>query len=228
MKPDILGEALKAYHFQNDSTPLIVNNDYGDPETMPIESLYRKSDKIPDYEWVMVDLAFGKTLDIGSGCGSHTLLLQEKGLEVQGVEMSSGACEVAIERGVYSIINDDFRNLPEEKFDTLSLVMNGIGIVGSVQGLQESLTKFKKMLNPNGQVVFDTTDISYLKKKQKDNSYFGEVKFQFEYRNFKGDWFSWVYFDTKKLKEICNSMGWNMQVVFHEDDEHYVGRLTLS
>jgi SAM-dependent methyltransferase len=223
--PDIIGDALKSFHYHKDSTPLIVNTNYGDAEEMLPQSLYREKDAIPDYEWVMVDQARGKTLDIGAGCGSHSLLLQEKVLEVVAVEISSGAAEIARLRGVINIKNEDFKNYQHEKFDTITMVMNGIGVVGSLKGFTDSLQKFKTMLNPGGQLLFDTTDISYLGRKTTSSEYFGEVSFQFEYKGSKGAWFNWLYLDITTLRSVCNSHGWKMQIIYQDEEDHFVMKL---
>jgi hypothetical protein len=173
----------------------------------------------------MIDQARGKTMDLGAGCGSHSLLLQEKDLDVVAIEISPGAAEIAGRRGVYNIINEDFRNYHQDKFDTITMVMNGIGIVGSLNGLTTSLKKFKTMLNPGGQLLFDTTDISYLDRKTTLGEYFGEVSFQFEYKGIKGEWFNWLYLDIATLKSICKSSGWKMQIIYQDEEDHFVVKL---
>ena len=51
---------------------------------------------------VIADLVEKNTrvLDVGCGSGSHSLYLQDKGLNVKSIDISEGAIEVAQQRGV--------------------------------------------------------------------------------------------------------------------------------
>jgi len=222
-KLDVVGTALLARQFEGDNTPLIVNTSYGDIEEMTMDVFFRDEKTAPDFEWVMVDLAKGKTLDVGAGCGSHSLLLQSRNIDVTALEISEGACRVAKERGVQKTECKDYKLSSLRDFDTLTLVMNGIGVVGDVKGLGLALEKFESMLRINGQILFDTTDIAYLYDNHfPADKYYGEVSFQYEYKGAKGDWFNWLYLDLDTLKKIGRSKNWHVQVAYHDEDGHYV------
>jgi hypothetical protein len=40
--------------------------------------------------------------------------------------------------------------------------MNGIGLTGTLAGFIDFLHQAKSLINPHGQLLFDTSDISYL------------------------------------------------------------------
>ena len=67
-------------------------------------------------------------------------------------------------RGVKKVINADVFQFEIEQFDTIIMMMNGIGLCGDIEGLKHFLEYLKKLLAPGGQVIFDSSDIAYLYK----------------------------------------------------------------
>jgi len=111
----------------------------------------------------------------------------------------------------------------------LLFMMNGIGLTGSLAGLKAFLKEVKGLLNPGGQLVFDSSDLMYLYQEIAfpEQGYYGEVSFRYEYKSIKGSWFKWVYVDKKMLKGIATETGWNAEVIFEDEHDQYLARLTL-
>src|SRR5690606_5191448 len=108
MHRDVYGEAL--YDFQEKGElpePLLLHRSYGDIEEMPVEVFYREEDDIPEMEFIALSLCDGKVLDVGAGTGVHALYLQEKGFEVDAMEISATACKIMEKRGVKNVIHAD-------------------------------------------------------------------------------------------------------------------------
>jgi len=230
MTKDLVGDALSSYYFDKKDFPLIINNKYGEPEEMAMEVLFRQIDDLPDIEEYALQLSHGKILDIGAGAGSHSLMLQEKGMIVTALEISPKACEVMKARGIKNIINDDIFNFRKGNYDTLIFLMNGIGLAGTISGFRKLLVVLRQLLKPNGQMIFDSSDISYLYQDmpKPKNKYFGELEYQFQYLNQQGDWFNWLYLDSTTLQKITLQEGWHCQIVYQDDLDHYLARLNLG
>lgn len=232
-KIDVYGEALTDYFVDgNKASPLLLytNEDYEDSEIMPIDIFFRGEDDFPEQELIALALCDGKVLDIGAGVGSHTLYLQENGMEVIALEQSTAACQIMSKRGVKNIINEDIFLYEKDQYDTLLLLMNGIGLVENVQGLKDFFEHSKKILKPGGQLLFDTSDISYyylVGNKVPTDRYFGEVLFQYEYKNQRGNPFGWLYIDQKKLIEIGQEAGFVVQILDEDDHYQYLVRMEL-
>lgn len=226
---DIYGNFLKDYYAGNKDIQVLLHNHYGPAEDMPVEIFFRKEEYMPDIEVFALNLCKGKILDIGAGTGGHCLLLQKFGFDVTAIEISAGACEVMKMRGVEKIINQDLMTFEGQKFDTLLLMMNGIGFCQYEDNLVPLLNHAKKLLKPNGQIIFDSSDVAYLYDDEppEEGSYYGEVDYQYEYNGDKGEWFSWLYADAKLMARVAKKCGYKMQVVFEDDDDHYLGILTL-
>lgn len=229
---DVYGEALRDYYDRKNVAPLILytNNNMDEAEEMPIDLFFRDSDEFPEQEQIALALCDGRVLDIGAGVGSHSLYLQGLGVDVTALELSEAACDIMETRGVKKVLNEDIFHYRGEKFDTLLFLMNGIGLVETIQGLNKLFEHVKTLLNPGGQLLFDSSDISYYYSagKNKPNHYFGEINFQYEYKEQKGQPFGWLYIDQHELIKIGNQAGWVVQILDEDDHHQYLARMELK
>lgn len=229
MHRDVYGEAL--IHFQQKgqlSTPLLLHSTYGDIEEMPIDVFFRGEEDFPELEYIALSLCDGKVLDVGAGVGSHALYLQEKGFDVTALEISNLACNIMKERGVLKIVKEDFWTYNNEKFDTLLFLMNGIGLSKDLDGFRTLLRHAKNLLSEKGQLLFDSSDISYLYEEYRiprPNYYFGEIGYQYEFEGNKGAPFKWLYLDQNALIKIAHEEKWVVQILFEDDSDQYLARM---
>ncbi|MES1161217.1 MAG: methyltransferase domain-containing protein [Bacteroidota bacterium] len=246
---DVLGDALSAYFQKKFKGKLWVNNKYGPREEMPVDVYFRKAEDMPELEWVALQQCRGKVLDIGAGAGSHALVLQQMGLDITALDISPQAAAVMKSRGVKKILCQDFLTLegtvrgpgdsglpdpalPDEgsagptSFDTLLLLMNGIGLAGTLDGLRKFLAKARRLLLPGGQLIFDSSDIAYLYDGKIPDmpDYYGEILYQYEYQRQQSDWFKWLFIDRKTLREIALSEGWHTELLFGDEWDQYLVR----
>lgn len=221
--PDVYGEALTDYYHQRFEEELILITNGSETEAMPVDLFFREADELPDQELIALALCDGKVLDVGAGAGSHSLYLQEQGMDVTALELSGQACEIMRLRGVKKILNEDIFNYQGEKFDTLLFLMNGIGLAETLDGIKELFEHCKTLLNPGGQLLFDTSDIDYYYREgeteRPSDRYYGEIQFQYEYKGHKGKPFGWIYVDQQTLIRLGNEAGWVVQIL--DEDEHF-------
>ena len=59
-------------------------------DEIPLATLFRKYEEMPEIERKALDMANGKTLDVGAGSGCHSLVLQKKGIDVTAIDISPG------------------------------------------------------------------------------------------------------------------------------------------
>lgn len=234
-KMDILGMALLDFLNGNADSSLEVCSEDFENDFMDISYYFRDFDSMPEIEKRALESVKGKVLEIGAGAGSHSLYLSKQGYDIHSLDISPGAVEVMRSRGLQNIRCADIYNLKEEKYDSLLLLMNGIGIAGSLAELPGFLNHLFSLLNDEGQIIFDSTDLRYL-YEEEDGSfyldlnahYYGEMKFRYRYNKEFGDWFPWLYVDADKLSEIVSNLGYTMEVLALEDDYHYLAKLTHS
>lgn len=227
---DVQGKALLDYFLGKEEVPLVLHTSYGEPEEMPTEVFFREEEDFSKLERFALRHCKGKVLDIGAGAGSFSLELQEKGLSVTALEISPYCCRIMQQRGVKEVEEADFWQYDKGKYDTLLLMMNGIGLAGEVAVLSGFLLRMKSLLAPGGQIICDSSDISYLyagSKKPADR-YFGEIRYCYEYEGEKGDWFGWLYADPALLSEMCKAVGMNMTILYKNRKDQFLARITVG
>lgn len=69
-------------------------------------TLFRSYDSMPKIERKALDLAKERILDVGAGAGCHSLVLQERGLDVTAIDISPLSVETMKERGVKKVLMD--------------------------------------------------------------------------------------------------------------------------
>lgn len=233
---DVMGTACLDYMAGQRNGKIRVKSNIAEDDFIPVPYLFRSFQEMPTLEQEALNLCKGSVLDIGCGAGAHSLYLKEKGFEVTSLEMSAGACEVMRQLGLTDVVQIDFFELPESRrFDTLLLMMNGIGLVGNIDQLPAFFNKAKQLLNPGGQIILDSCDIAYLFDDPETehlpetfDHYYGEIQYQMSYRQAKGDRFHWLFIDPKFLAFHAAEAGWKCQIVKTGNNSDYLARLTLA
>jgi 2-polyprenyl-3-methyl-5-hydroxy-6-metoxy-1,4-benzoquinol methylase len=190
---------------------------------------------MPVIEQKAMDYCFGKVLDAGAGAGSHSLYLQKKGLDVLALDVSPGCCEVMKKRGVKNVVWANLFEFSDQKFDTILMLMNGIGIAGNIEGLRELLNHCKSILLPGGQIIFDSSNIEHLffeddgsKWINLCSEYFGEVNYKVTYKKITGKSFGWLFIDEKKISEIAEEEGFVFCKLVDGSKNDYLGKLYVK
>ncbi len=224
---DVIGQAIYDYHFRLSPGKLLIHNELGKPDEMPVEIYFREEKDMPEMEIMALELCQGKVLDIGAGAGSHALFLQDRDADITALEISPLASGVMRNRGVNKIITTNIFEYSAQQYNTLLLLMNGIGLSATLDGIRKFLQHAKSLLLPGGQLIFDSSDVAYLYKKHKPPTkrYYGEIHFRYEYKKQKTPWFSWLYIDQKNLKAIAKSEGFSMEVLMVDENDQYLARL---
>lgn len=226
---DILGQAIYDFHRQGKQNKLWIFDQFDQKIEMDIAVYFRKFGQMPEIEQKALRLCKGKTLDIGAGAGSHSLYLQQQEVEVVALDISELCTKTAKERGVRQTVTTDFFDLnTDEKFDTLLLLMNGIGICEDIFGFPIFLDRAKNLLNTNGQIIFDSSDIAYMYEDDEfpEDNYYGEFNFSYGYKKQKTDWFSWLYLDFDSMQKIASEKGWKAEKILEDEHFHYLTKLT--
>ncbi len=224
---DILGQAITDYYNYERSHTLWVHDTHGPKVEMPVATYFRQENRMPELEQKALDACRGRVLDIGAGAGSHALALQDRNIDVTALDISPMAVDIMRQRGVENALNKDIFLYTEEQYDTLLLLMNGIGLAGNIAGLRRFLKHARTLLLPGGQLLFDSSDVAYLYEDGPPVSdhYYGEIKCRYEYKKQKTEWFTWLYIDPGTLSLIATDEGWQVEILFEDDQDQYLARL---
>jgi len=224
---DILGQALHDHYYQNSPDTLWINNQYGPKEEMPVDTYFRQPDEMPELELLALKHCRGKVLDVGAGAGSHALLLQQQGFDITALDISAMAVAVAKARGVTNAIEANIFAYHEQQYDTLLLLMNGIGLAGTLDHLKAFLAHAKTLLKLGGQLIFDSSDIAYLYDDDmpKGDKYYGELWYQYQYKKLHTEWFKWLYIDKQTLTDLATAEGWTVEILHQDEYDQYLAVL---
>ena len=229
---DPLGRALIDFFQGKEVEPVLVRSDTASDDHLPAELFFRTWEEMPPWEQLAIEKCKGRVLDIGAGAGCHSLVLQERGHEVVALDISPGAVYVMEQRGVRQVHLGHVFDMEGETFDTLLLMMNGIGVVGDIKGLEHFLSHAVKLLNPGGQILMDSSDISYLFTEGAPEqwplpteNYFGEVRFQMSYQYTLGDSFKWLYVDFDTLYRVAWKLDYFTEKLMDGTHHEYLARL---
>jgi SAM-dependent methyltransferase len=232
---DLFGKAI--LDFQTNSSPenIITSTSISEEDEMEVAYLFRSFVEMPAIEQKAIQLANGKTLDIGCGAGSHSLYLQnERNINVHSIDISKNAIQACLLRGLKNVQAIDVLDLENEKYDTILLLMNGTGIFETLEKSTIYLQKLKSLLNPNGQILIDSSDIIYMFDEDEDggkwipsDNYYGELTFSLQYKKEKEVDFPWLYMDYNTLQNAAIANGLQCQLVLEGDHFDYLAQLKI-
>ena len=235
MAKDILGKAVLDYQTGNYSEDIKTYSSLDEEDMIPIPYLFRDFKKMPALEQKALKLCKGNILDIGCGAGSHSLYLQKKGFDVTALDQSPGAIETCKLRGIEHTVLQGIQDFKLQKYDTLLMLMNGIGIVGKLKNIDQFLSHLKSLLKPKGQILLDSSDIIYMYDEDEDGgywipddqNYYGEVTFEMEYRGERSEPLDWLYLDYNTLQRAANANNLTCELVSKGKHYDYLAKLTI-
>ena len=226
-----MGHAIADYHSSGKAARLRVFSPMFDEDEIPVATLFRPFDDMPALEQEALRAATGDILDVGAGAGCHSLALQAMGKQVTAIDISPLAVATMRERGVKDVREQDFFTL-DGQFDTILMLMNGIGIVGMLSRLDAFFMQVDRLLAPGGQVLCDSSDICYIYEDEDGfidltgvDGYYGEVSYQMQYKSVKGEPFPWLFIDPDTLREQASMHGFDRDIVLVGDHYDYLARL---
>lgn len=222
--------ASEAYWQGDKAATLIIRSVLG-TTAVPAEIYFRTLEEMPMAELYALHLAKGQVLEIGAGNGSHALALQEMDIAVTALDIHPALCRIMQERGVLDIQPCNFWTYhTAAPYDTLLMMMNGIGFVGTESRMPEFFIQCDALLAKGGQILLDSTDLSInvpgIEERNAAPAYWGEMQYTLGYQEQWGEPFWWLYLDPDRLRQHSMAAGWHTQVVYEGNDGHYLARLT--
>ncbi|UFH32134.1 class I SAM-dependent methyltransferase [Chryseobacterium sp. C-71] len=230
---DLMGRAIWDYFKNENPEDLQTETSISELDELPVDYLFRDFEEMNKIEKKALKLAQGKVLDIGAGAGSHSLYLQnERNLDVTALDISPKSIEVCQLRGIQKTVAQNMLEFSGETFDTILLLMNGTGIFQSLNVIDIYLQKLHSLLNKNGQILIDSTDILYMFDVDEDggvlipaNGYYGELDYVVHYKGESEDPIKWLYLDFNTLQNAAVNNGFKIEMIL-QDEDSYLAKLT--
>ena len=164
----------------------------------------------------------GRVLDIGCGAGRVCLHLQERGLDVVGIDNSPGAVAACRRRGVRDVRLVAIDEIDERlgAFDTLLILGNNLGLLGSEKAAKRSLRRLSAVANPGGRLVGQSFDpygfkdraqLEYLAGNAARGRPFGHQRVRVRYLERASPWFDVTLFSPDEMAAVLDGTGWRLR-----------------
>ena len=188
------------------------------------------------HEQKAMEYVRGRTLDVGCGAGRVALHLQEKGLNVVGIDNSPLAIKTCEERGVKDARLLSITQASANKlgvFDSIVMMGNNFGLFGSLERARWLLRRFYRMTTARGRIVAETgapfgraddpIHLAYEERNRALGRMSGQRRGRIRYRNLKGPWFDYLYVSRDEMREIVDGTGWVVREFIDSEGGNYVG-----
>jgi SAM-dependent methyltransferase len=209
---------------------LRVRSDLAEEEEWPASLFFREEAEMPAIERAALDLCGPRVVDVGAGAGPHALALQRRGHDVLALDSNPELSDLMRERGVRRVAVGGPEAAPRGRADTVLILMNGLGLAGTLAGLAPLLRSAAGALAPGGRIVADSTDLRGPcgGVARDDGRYVGEVQFQLEFGGTRGEPFGFLYVDPETLGLHARSAGLDLIETRDFGDGTYLAVLALA
>lgn len=232
---DPMGAAIRDFHLNGKAKRLRVLSSMFDEDEIPVDTLFRTENEMSHLERQALKLCHGRVLDVGAGAGCHSHVLQQRGTDTTAIDISPLSVQVMRERGITKALNVNFftDHIEGAPFDTVLMLMNGIGIAGRISRLPDFFARLDTLLSPDGQLLADSSDLRYIFEDEDgtflydgEAEYYGEVDYRMVYGNTRGPRFHWLYVDFDTLARHAAAHGFRAEKVLEGEHCDYLARIT--
>ena len=173
--------------------------------------------------------AHGRVLDAGCGAGRVALHLQQRGLEVVGIDISAGAVEVSKARGVRQTRAMAIQQVSASigPFDTVAMYGANLGLLRDARHARWLLRRLHHVTTPGATILGSSRDpfntevaehFAYHERNRRRGRMPGQIRLRFRYRERTSPWFDYLFLSIDELSEIAAGSGWRLDDVVAQDD----------
>jgi ubiquinone/menaquinone biosynthesis C-methylase UbiE len=234
LKKDAYGQEIMDF-FKGQESYEIVERDDGfiAPSAGP-KFYFQEYKDWPKIEKEAIKYAKGEVLDIGAGAGRVALYLQKIGFRVTAIDNSPLTIKVCQKRGVKKAIVlpiERISTFKRDTFDTIIMYGNNFGLFNSFQRAKLLLKTMVRITKPNAVIIAESNDPyqtketvhrHYHKLNMSRGNLCGQTRIRIRYKNFIGDWFSYLLVSKKEMKDILNGTGWKIDKFIDSPGSAYI------
>ncbi|MHA2007427.1 MAG: methyltransferase domain-containing protein [Promethearchaeota archaeon] len=218
---NIFGEAIYEYS-RNKYTKLELINKQKIKFSIDLSYYFREHENLSELEKTAIGLSKGEILDVGCATGYYIPVLKKFGT-VDAIDVSEHAIRIAKERGVEEChVADVFKYNPSNKYDTITLFENNLGLGGTLSKTKKLFKILTKLLKKDGIIIAIIRHTDYKKK------YFSS-KYIPLWKGKPAQKFRWFYFNINYLGRFCNKFNLRLEILDEDIDKGrnmYLVRIT--
>jgi SAM-dependent methyltransferase len=177
------------------------------------------------YEKQAVKYAAGRVLDIGCGAGRHAIYLQQKGMDVLGIDNSPLAAAISRKRGVKNVKKMDIEEITPKfgRFGTILMLGNNFGLFQNKKKMKKTLSVLYKITTNDAVIIAESMDPhrlpgsgqgEYVKRNVALGRPPGFVRMRILIKDVIGPWFDYLYVSKKEMMEMLDGTPWRVKRFF--------------
>lgn len=231
---DAYGQMLLEQYYSGDPAAEIVERDDGYIDTGSEPGAYFE----PYSRWQpserrAIRYARGRVLDIGCGAGRHALYLQQRGLEVTGIDASPGAVKVCRLTGVKKVLLRPIEEVGKFRagaFDTVLMMGNNFGLFGSAARTKRLLKQLARVTSPAARIIAGTTNpylttdpdnLRYHRWNKQRGRMGGQIRLRVRYKAKIGKWFDYLLVSPKEMESLLAGTDWEIERLIGSGEPAY-------
>ena len=179
----------------------------------------------PLHQKKAIRYARGRVLDIGCGAGRCLLYLQQKGLDVMGIDISPLAIQVCKKRGIQNVRVFSITQVSSKLgvFDTIIMFGNNFGLFSNRDRARWLLKRFHKVTSEKARIIAESGDpyqtnvpehLEYHKLNRKRGRMPGQVRIRVRYKKYITPWFDYLLVSKNEMTDVLHGTGWRIERFF--------------
>ncbi|MBN1159811.1 MAG: class I SAM-dependent methyltransferase, partial [Candidatus Diapherotrites archaeon] len=156
--------------------------------------------------------------------------------KVVAIDSSPLAIQVCRARGIEDARVLDFEHIDnlKERFDTVLMLGNNFGLLGSLDKAKKQLAKLYSITNPGAIIIAESKDpyqtddpvhLDYHKKNKQKRRMSGQLRIRIRYRTYISDWFDYLFASETEVEQIVSNTLWKIEKVFKSENGMFVAIL---
>jgi SAM-dependent methyltransferase len=219
---DVFGRALLDWA-KGGTVPEIVEREDGFTQSGAGPEIYLSAPKDwPAAERQALRSMRGRVLDVGCGAGRVSLALQERGVDVVGLDWSARAVEAAKLCGVREVRRGSIDHLGGTigQFDSIVLFGNNFGLFGTPDHARQLLSEWARRAKPGTRIFLESTSAYFGGAPGFDRLYYrrnlergrppGSVRLRYRFEGLTGEWFTWIFVSEREMRAVLRGTGWRL------------------
>ena len=187
----------------------------------------------PRAEKKIISFARGRVLDIGCGAGRHAIYLQDRGLDVTGIDVFPGAIKVSKARGLKKALVrriEDISKFKPHSFDTVLMMGNNFGLFGGPARAKRLLKSLAIITSDDAQIIAGTRNpygttvrehLRYHRFNKQRGRMPGQLRIRARFGSAIGGWFDYLLVSPQEMEKIFDGSEWTIKSFYGNTENSY-------